>query len=101
MSTFQLFCYLVASLGLAGQLGDLITTAISFSKGAVEGNSLLAKWPHWALYLLKIVVGVLPIAMVYSSISELQAAGMALGAGAAIVGITQTIKNISFIKGLK
>ena len=101
MSTFQLFCYIVAAAGLAGQLGDLITTVISFSKGAVEGNPILAKWPHWLLYALKVVVGVLPIVMIYSSISELQVAGMALGAGAAVVGITQTIKNISFIKGLK
>ena len=101
MTDFQIFGLLVSSIGCAGQFGDAITSGISFSKGATEGNPVLAKLPHWALYAIKIVAGGLPIAMVMCPIPEIEFAGVVFGVGAAIVGIEQTLKNIQFLKGLK
>lgn len=101
MTDFQLFGYLITAAGCAGQLGDGITSAISFSKGATEGNQLLKNLPHWALYAIKIVAGGLPILMVACPIPEVEFAGVILGVGAAIVGVEQTIKNVQLLKSLK
>ena len=103
MNLLHSIAIVAASLGLAGQLGDGITSYMCFSKGATEGNTFLGmnRWPHWALYVFKFLVGAVPLAFVLSGNGYAADFGLAVGISAFIVGFEQTHANLAMYKGLK
>jgi len=103
MNLLHSIAIVAASLGLAGQLGDAVTSYMCFSKGATEANTFLGMnhWPHAALYIFKFLVGAVPLALVLSGNGYAADAGLAAGIAACIVGVEQTKSNLAMYKGLK